>query len=63
MDEPFDVKAAEPLPGDDFYLVSGTSICAWRDGKAVPLEGTELERVRRWVVECAFPSEQWEPVG
>lgn len=44
-----DVKACERLEGDDFYLVSGDCIVAYRDGKPVTLEGAEKERVRRWL--------------
>lgn len=50
------ISTAEPLPGDDFYLVSGDSIAVMRDGKVVNLEGTELERARRWVVDRAHPA-------
>ncbi len=34
-------------------LVSGESISVMRDGKVIQLHGTELERVRKWVVERA----------
>lgn len=47
------VAAAEPLPGDDFYLVSGNAVTAMRNGKAVVLAGTELKRARRWVTDRA----------
>lgn len=47
------IAAAEPLPGDDFYLVSGDAVTAMRDGKPVVLAGTDLERARRWVTDRA----------
>lgn len=51
------IVAAEPLAGDDFYLVSGDAITVMRDGKAVPLRGAYLKQVRRWVVDRATPGE------
>ncbi len=44
-----EVKVGEPLPGDDWYVISGRQIIAIRDGKMVMLTGTEAERAR-WVI-------------
>ncbi len=43
------VIAVEPLPGDDFYLVSGDSWTAVRNGKPVKLTDEERDEARAWI--------------
>jgi hypothetical protein len=48
-----DVVSCDRLPDDEFYVVSGDRIVAWRNGEAIKLEGAEKERVRRWLIRDA----------
>ena len=45
-----EIVSCDRLRDDEVYLVSGDGIVAWRDGEAVRLDGSEKERVKRWLL-------------
>jgi hypothetical protein len=57
------IRVAEPIEGDDFYLVSGMGISVMRAGKVVNLQGAEAEKVRRWVLDRSESAGEADVVG
>lgn len=49
------IEANDRIDPSDVYMVSGDCIVRLRDGEVERLEGSEKERVRRWLLRKATP--------